>query len=196
MAAAAGYGKGETITSLLRGWQNGDQDAQEKVIRIVYDELRRIAGNFLRNERNNNTLQPTALVNEAFIRLVDQKNIEYEDRNHFMGIAARLMRQILIEYLRKKKALKRGGPERNLFLDEVQELEDKKPLDLIKLDEALQELENIDPNKCRIVELRFFTGLTLEETAKVMKISHARVKREWTMAKAWLYRYISGDCGD
>lgn len=192
MAAAAGYGKGETITSLLRGWQNGDQGSQEKVIRIVYDELRKIAGNFLRNERHN-TLQPTELVNEAFIRLVDQKNIEWEDRHHFMGIAAHLMRQILIEYLRKKKALKRGGPNRNLLLDEVQEPEDKKPLDLIKLDEALKELEGIDPDKCRIVELRFFTGLTLSETARVMKISHAKVKREWTMAKAWLFRYISGD---
>ncbi len=192
MAAAAGYGKGETITSLLKGWQNGDQESQEKVIRIVYDELRKIAGNFLRNERHN-TLQPTELVNEAFIRLVDQKNIEWEDRHHFMGIAAHLMRQILIEYLRKKKALKRGGPNRNLLLDEVQEPEDKKPLDLIKLDEALKELEGIDPDKCRIVELRFFTGLTLSETARVMKISHAKVKREWTMAKAWLFRYISGD---
>ncbi len=192
MAAAAGYGKGETITSLLRGWQNGDQESQEKVIRIVYDELRKIAGNFLRNERHN-TLQPTELVNEAFIRLVDQKNIEWEDRHHFMGIAAHLMRQILIEYLRKKKALKRGGANRNLLLDEVQEPEDKKPLDLIKLDEALKELEGIDPDKCRIVELRFFTGLTLSETARVMKISHAKVKREWTMAKAWLFRYISGD---
>ncbi len=192
MAAAAGYGKGETITSLLRGWQNGDQGSQEKVIRIVYDELRKIAGNFLRNERHS-ALQPTEHVNEAFIRLVDQKNIEWEDRHHFMGIAAHLMRQILIEYLRKKKALKRGGPNRNLLLDEVQEPEDKKPLDLIKLDEALKELEGIDPDKCRIVELRFFTGLTLSETARVMKISHAKVKREWTMAKAWLFRYISGD---
>ncbi len=192
MAAAAGYGKGETITSLLKGWQNGDQESQEKVIRIVYDELRKIAGNFLRNERHS-TLQPTELVNEAFIRLVDQKNIEWEDRHHFMGIAAHLMRQILIEYLRKKKALKRGGANRNLLLDEVQEPEDKKPLDLIKLDEALKELEGIDPDKCRIVELRFFTGLTLSETARVMKISHAKVKREWTMAKAWLFRYISGD---
>ena len=180
------------ITCWLRDWQAGDEHAREQLIAAVYDELKRIARFHLKRERANHTLQPTELVNEAFIRLVEQKNITWQDRVHFLGITARLMRQILIEYMRRKTAQKRGGLERELMLDEIKELQaNRRPLDLIRLDEALVELEKVDPAKSRLVELRYFAGLTLEETATVLKIPLARVKREWLLAKAWLFRYMS-----
>ncbi len=182
----------EAITYLLREWQDGDENARGQLIRVVYDELKKIARAYLRKERHNHTLQATELVNEAFIRLVEQKDIRWEDRVHFFGITARLMRNILIEYLRKKEARKRGGKERDLVIDEIYDLAEKTSLDLIKLDEALKELESIDPRKSQLVELRYFAGLTIEETALVQKISVATVKREWLLAKAWLYRYIAG----
>ena len=193
MELADGGGRSREITYLLKGWQKGDEEARELLIRVVYDELRRIARAYLSRERDGATLQPTELVNEAFIRLVEQKSqITWEDRVHFFGITARLMRQILIEHQRRRSAAKRGGPDRDLLLDEIREIPESKPLDLLKLDEALDQLEQIDAEKCRLVELRFFTGLTLEETARVLSTSVASVKREWTLAKAWLYRYIHG----
>jgi RNA polymerase sigma factor (TIGR02999 family) len=183
----------DEITCLLKDWQAGSQEAQDLLIRAVYDELRKIARAHLRKDRYNHTLQPTELVNEAFIRLVEQKEIIWEDRLHFFGITAKLMRQILIEYLRKKRAAKRGGAEQDVKLDEVEEyLAEKRPVDLIELEEALVQLESIDARKSQLVELRYFAGLTLEETAKVLKVSVATVKREWILAKAWLYRYLSG----
>ena len=183
----------EEITCLLKDWQAGSEEAQELLIRAVYDELRKIARSHLRRDRFNQSLQPTELVNEAFIRLVEQKDIVWEDRLHFFGITARIMRQILIESLRRKRAAKRGGAEQDVKLDEVEDyLAEKRPVDLIELDEALKALESMDARKSQLVELRYFAGLTLEETAGVLKISVASVKREWIMAKAWLYRYLSG----
>ena len=181
----------EAITCLLKEWQAGNEDAREELIKAVYGELKKIARAYLNKERDIHTLQSTELVNEAFIRLVEQKDIDWEDRVHFFGITARLMRQILIEYLRKKRAQKRGGGKKDLVLDEIEGPSEKKPLDLIKLDEALEALEEVDPRKSRLVELRYFAGLTLEETALVQKVSVATVKREWVLAKAWLYRYMS-----
>ena len=181
----------EAITCLLKEWQAGDENAREELIKAVYGELKKIARAYLNKERDIHTFQSTELVNEAFIRLVEQKDIDWEDRVHFFGITARLMRQILIEYLRKKRAQKRGGGKKDLAFDEIEGPSEKKPLDLIKLDEALEALEEVDPRKSRLVELRYFAGLTLEETALVQKVSVATVKREWVLAKAWLYRYIS-----
>ena len=183
----------EDITTLLQDWKDGRVTAGEDLIRTVYLELKKISNAYLQRDWHRDiTLQSTELVNEAFIRLVGQKDVEWQDRAHFFGIAAKLMRQILIEYLRNRKAQKRGGGESNLVLDEELNLSDRKSVDLLELDEALQELERIDYRKCRLVEYRFFAGLTIDETAEVMGISTATVKREWNLAKAWLFRYLSG----
>lgn len=185
-------GSRSEITCWLRNWQAGDENAREMLMAAVYEELKIIARFHLKRERPNHTLQPTELVNEAFIRLVEQKNISWEDRVHFLGITARLMRQILIEYMRKKTAQKRGGLERELVLDEIKEAEvNHRPLDLVRLDDALVALEKVDPSKSRLVEMRYFAGLTLEETATIQKVSVAQVKGEWLLAKAWLFRYMS-----
>jgi len=182
----------ESITYLLQEWQRGNQDAGERLIFAVFTELRKISNAYLRKERQT-SLQPTELVNEAFIRMVDQKEIRWEDRVHFFGIAAKLMRQILVERLRKRTAQKRGGDgDPELAFDEEITPADSRPLDLIKLDDALKALEKVDPRKCRLVELRFFAGLTIEETAAALEISPATVKREWLLAKAWLRRHMTG----
>ena len=182
----------ENVTNLLRDWQKGNRDAGERLMTIVHMELKKISQAYLKRESEHATLQSTELVNEAFIRLIKQKDIEYQDRIHFFGVAAKLMRQILIENLRKKSALKRGGASRELALDEAIGISKKRSLNLVRLDEALIELETIDPRKSRLVELRFFAGLTIEETALVLNISPATLKREWLLAKAWLHRHISG----
>jgi RNA polymerase sigma factor (TIGR02999 family) len=183
------------VTRLLMSWSNGDQTALEELLPLVYDELRRLAALYLRREQPGHTLQATALVHEAYLRLVDQTSVNWQNRAHFFGAAANLMRQILIQHARARHADKRGGDQQKLYLDEVSNLADKlttQPgMDLITLDEALERLATVAPQQSRVVELRYFGGLSISETAEVLGISPATVKREWTMAKVWLHREIS-----
>jgi RNA polymerase sigma factor (TIGR02999 family) len=183
------------VTRLLMNWSNGDSAALDELLPVVYDELRQQAERYLRREQPGHTLQATALVNEAFLRLIDQSQISWHNRAHFFGAAANLMRQILIQHARAKHAEKRGGDAQKLYLDEVTGLADnlvkEQNLDLLALDDALQQLAAVAPQQSRVVELRFFGGLSIEETATVLGISPATVKREWNMAKAWLHREIS-----
>jgi RNA polymerase sigma factor (TIGR02999 family) len=181
----------QEITQLLLAWNQGDEGARDRLIPVVYDELRRVARGYLRRERANHTLQPTALVHETFLRLVDQRSVHWQGRAHFFGIAARLMRQILVNHARTRQAAKRGGSAQQVSLADLGALAGHAELDLVSLDEALQQLEKLDPRQGRIVELRFFSGLTFEEVAEVMSLSLATVKREWTTARAWLRRALS-----
>ena len=179
------------VTGLLQAWRGGDVDARDRVATVVYEELRRRAGAYLRRERVGHTLQPTALVNEAFIRLVDQRNVRWQNRAHFFGIAAQAMRRILIDHARTQQRIKRGGVQQNVTLDEGMLAAAARSIDVLALDQALTRLAAIDERQARVVELRFFGGLSVEETATVMAISAATVKREWSMAKAWLYTQLS-----
>lgn len=183
------------VTRMLVNWSNGDKSALDELLPLVYDELRRQAAAYLRREAPGHTLQATALVNEAFLRMIDQTQVTWQNRAHFFGAAANLMRQILIQHVRAKHAEKRGGEAQKLYLDEVSGLADsltkEQNLDLIALDDALNDLAQVAPQQGRVVELRYFGGLSIEETAEVLGISPATVKREWTMAKAWLHREIS-----
>ena len=158
---------------------------------LVYDELKRLAGSYLRRERPDHTLQSAALVNEAYLRLVDQKQVQWQNRAHFFGIAAQMMRRILVDHARGHNAAKRGAGMPVLALDEALAEAQGRSVDLIGLDDALQKLEKIDPQQGKIVELRFFSGLSIEETATVLGISPATVKRDWAAARAWLYREVS-----
>jgi RNA polymerase sigma factor (TIGR02999 family) len=179
-------------TQLLIDWSGGDRAALAELTPLIYDELHRLAHRYLRRERGGHTLQTTALVNEAYLRLVDQRNLRWQNRAHFFGIAAQIMRRILIDYARRRQYAKRGGGAPHVPLDEVAVLAEERAADLVALDEALDSLASIDPQQSRVVELRFFGGLTVEETAEVLKLSHDMVKREWSTAKAWLYREMSG----
>ena len=182
----------EDVTGLLIQWREGDRSAMDRLMPVVYDELRRIAGRFFRRERPGNTLQPTALVNEVYIRLVDQRGMSWQSRAHFFGIAARLMRQILVDRARSRQAAKRGGADYKLDLTDISDVLDKsRSLDLLALDQALDGLASFDPQQGRVVELKFFGGLSIEETAEVMGTSPATVKREWALAKSWLFRELS-----
>jgi RNA polymerase sigma factor (TIGR02999 family) len=181
----------QQVTKLLRDWSNGDQSALEQLTPLVYGELRRLAGRYLRKERPDHTLQSTALVHEAFIRLVDQREVKWQNRAHFFGVAAQMIRRILVDHARSRQANKRGAGAPKLSLDEALATPERRDLDLLALDDALNSLAKIDPQQARIVELRFFTGLTVEETAEVLGISPATVKRDWVTAKAWLYRDIT-----
>lgn len=179
------------VTELLHAWNEGKSDALDELLPIVYDELHRQAENHLRRERANHTLQATALIHEAYLKLVDQNRMEWENRSQFFGIAANLMRRVLIDYARTRKRKKRGGENEDLPLDETLIIITKeRNLNLMALDEALNELAEIDERQVRIVELRYFSGLSIEETAEVLDISTATVKRDWNMAKAWLYRKL------
>ena len=180
----------EGITQFLLKWNEGDSSAREKLMPLVYDELRRLASAYLRRERPNHTLQPTALVNEAYLRLVDQHRVEWQNRAQFFGLAARLMRNILVDHARSHQALKRGGHHYSVSLSRADEVSKKPEIDLLALHEALERLAAHDEQKGRIVELRFFGGLTIEETSEVLEISHATVERDWKMAKAWLRREL------
>jgi len=185
----------ENVTQLLIGWSKGDKEALDKLLPLVYNELHRQAAAYLRRERAGHTLQTTALIHEAYVRLVDQKNVHWQNRAHFFGIAAQLMRRILVDHARTKKRVKRGGSDIRVSLSEVTIKAAARDLDIVALDEALERLALIDEQQSRIVELRFFSGLTVEETAEVLGISPATVKRDWSMAKAWLHREISGEVG-
>ncbi len=176
------------ITALLKGWSGGDREALERLMPVVYAELRRLAAAHLRSERPDHTLQPTALVHEAYLRLQGQRSVEWANRGHFFGIAARIMRRILVDHARRRRALKRDAAALHLAAAEP-EAPDQAP-ELIALDTALTSLEKLDPQQARVVELRFFGGMTVEETAEATGISTATVKREWRTARAWLRREI------
>lgn len=178
------------ITQMLQAISRGDGTEIEKLFPLVYDELRRLASSYMRREKNYHTLQTTALVHEAYLRLVDQTQSDWKDRAHFFGIAARLMRQILVDHARIRDAQKRGGELTKISLDEAVSFGQTKDIDLVALDDALRTLASFDATQSKIVELRFFGGLTIEETAEVLNISPSTVKREWNLAKAWLRREI------
>lgn len=179
------------VTELLVRWRGGDQAALDNLMPLVYEELRTLAQHYLRRERPDHTLQSTALVHEAYVRLVGQNSPPWQSRAHFFGIAARLMRQILVEHARAHQAAKRGGHAFKLTLDDAIALPQPADVDLVALDDALQRLSTLDTRQSRIVELRFFAGLSIEDAAEVLDISRATVAREWTIARAWLYREIA-----
>jgi RNA polymerase sigma factor, sigma-70 family/RNA polymerase sigma factor, TIGR02999 family len=181
----------ESVSQLLLRWSDGDSSAREKLMPLVYNELRRLASKYLRHERANHTLQPTALVNEAYLRLVDQHSVLWQNRAQFFGLAAKLMRNILVDHARSREAAKRGGQHYSVSVSELDRVSKSSEVDLVVLHEALERLAAYDNQKSRIVELRFFGGLTIEETANVLDISHATVERDWKMARAWLRRELS-----
>jgi RNA polymerase sigma factor (TIGR02999 family) len=190
-------GRGEATsgdaTELLRAWRNGDRSALDRLIPIVHEELRRLARRYLARERPGHSLQTTALVNEAYTRLVDYTRMEWQDRAHFLAVSAQVMRRILIEHARRHN-LKRGGGVQHVSLEEAAVVSTNRAKELIALDEALQELARLDPRKAEVVELRFFGGLSVEEIAETLRVSSVTVTRDWTTAKAWLYREMtSGD---
>ena len=180
------------VTQLLVSWGKGDQQSLESLIPLVYDELRRQARRYLRRERPDHTLQSSALVHEVYVRLIDQRQANWHNRSQFFGVAAQLMRRILVDHARSRGAVKRGAGVTKLAIAEEVAAIEMQNVDLIALDTSLTKLGQIDPQQCRIVELRFFSGLSIEDTADALSISPATVKRDWAMAKAWLYREISG----
>jgi RNA polymerase sigma-70 factor, ECF subfamily len=183
--------KPEVITQLLVDWSKGNQTALDRLMPLVYSELHRLAKNYLRRERQNHTLQPTALVNEAYLKLIDQKNAKWQNRAQFYGVAAQLMRRILVDHARQHKAAKRGGSDQQrLSITSAGKFAKQPEVDLLNLHEALKELTVMDPQQGRIVELKFFGGLSIEEIAEVMGIGHATVERDWKMARAWLRRRL------
>lgn len=184
------------VTELLIGAQQGDKAALDRLLPVVYTELRRLAAAYLRRERSNHTLQATALVHEAYLRLVDQRAVDWQNRAQFFGLAAEMMRRILVNYALQTHAQKRGGYQTRLALDDAMSLFTDAGVDLISLDEALTRLAAIDPRQSRIVELRFFGGLSVEETAEVLGVSEITVKREWRIAKAWLYDQLKTSADD
>ncbi len=180
-----------SVTQLLQEWQAGDRQALDRLIPVVYEELSRQASHYLRHERPGHTLQTTALVHEAYLRLVDAQDVQWQGRAHFFAVAANLMRRILVEHARKKGADKRGGSAIRLALDEAMLVAGAPDVDLLAVDEALEKMEAFDPQQAQIVELRFFSGLSVEETACVLGVSPRTVKRDWSVARAWLRREIS-----
>lgn len=180
------------ITQILQQLRNGKSDTLDEFLPLVYDELRRLASSYLSRERANHTLQPTALVHEAYLRLIGQNEIEWQDRAHFFGISARLMREILIEYARMKNRQKRGGEfKTQIALDDAVSFVNSKELDVVAVDEALKKLEALDERQARIVEMKFFGGMKIEEIGEVLDISPATVKREWSTAKLLLYKMLN-----
>jgi RNA polymerase sigma factor (TIGR02999 family) len=184
------------VTRLLKAWGSGDESAFDKLVPLVYDELHVRAQRYMGNERSGHTLQTTALVNEVYLRLVDYPHRSWENRSHFLAVCAQLMRRILVDFARSRNYQKRGGGKRNLPLDEAFSVCNEAPHQIIAVDDALKNLANIDARKSRVVELRFFGGLDVKETAEVLKISPETVMRDWKMAKAWLLNEISGSKPD
>jgi RNA polymerase sigma factor (TIGR02999 family) len=184
-------GISQEITKLLLKWSGGDRDALDQLVPMVYPELRRLARNYMRRERAVHTLQTSALINEAYLRLVNQKGVEWQDRAHFFAVAAQVMRHILIDHARSHHYGKRGAGAQHVALDDVAIVSEQRAAEFLALDEALTNLAVLDARKCKIVELRFFGGLTVDEIAEVMKVSPITVKREWRAAKAWLNLEIS-----
>jgi len=181
---------GSGVTELLSDWSKGDKCALDRLVPLVYDELRRIARHHLSREEPSHTLQSTALVHEAYLRLVDQNRVQWQNRAHFFAIAGQLIRRILVDHARRRHAGKRGGAAPSLVLDESLAAPSSNPVDLVALDDALNDLSALDVQQARVVELRFFAGLTIAESAEALGISPTTVQREWTIARAWLYRYL------
>jgi RNA polymerase sigma factor (TIGR02999 family) len=179
------------VTAMLHDWSNGDRKAQDQLFRAVYNELHRQAARYLQHEDPGLSLQTTDLIHEAYLRLIDQQHVEWQNRLHFFGIAARVMRRILVDHARTRQAAKRGGSAIRLPLEEAMAVMPAQDLDFVALDEALLRLAAMDPQQSHIVELRFFSGLSVEETAKVLDVSERTVKRDWNVAKAWLRRELS-----
>lgn len=179
------------VTQLLIAWSNGDKAALDKLTPMVYEELRRLAHHYMSHERPGHTLQTTALINEAYLRLVNRKGVHWQNRAHFFAIAATLMRSILVDHARSHAYAKRGGGARRTALDEAMIVSQQRAAEVVALDDVLKELADFDPQQSRIVELRFFGGLTIEETAGALDLSPATIKREWSTARAWLYRELS-----
>jgi RNA polymerase sigma factor (TIGR02999 family) len=184
------------VTLLLRAWGGGDKQALDRLAPMVYRELRRIAGRMMAAERPNHTLQATALVNEAYVRLVDTQQVSWQDRAHFFALCARAMREILIDHARARGSAKRGGNQVMIELDENLAAHASPEANLLELDDALKRLAEIDPRKSQVVELRFFGGLSLEETAETLKVSTKTVQRDWDLARGWLYRELNGNQQD
>ncbi len=178
------------VTELLGAWDRGDRPARDRLMRLVQSELRRLARGYLRAERPGHTLQTTALVNEAYIRLVGQNRISWQNRGHFFGIAAQMMRRVLVDHSRRKKSAKRGASATIVSLSQANDAAPESEVDVLALDEALDDLAKLDPRQAKVVELRFFGGLGVEETAASIGVSTATVKREWVTAKAWLFRRL------
>lgn len=183
------------ITELLHAWSEGDQSALERLTPIVYNELRRLAGGYMKRERPGHSLQTTALVNEAYLRLVDYKRMQWQNRAHFFAVSAQLLRRILVDHARRHN-LKRGGGLKHVSLEHAAVVGGGRSADLVALDEAMKRLAELDPRKEQVVEMRFFGGLSVEETAEVLKVSAVTVTRDWSTAKAWLYRELAGDASD
>ncbi|HWE49693.1 MAG TPA: sigma-70 family RNA polymerase sigma factor [Bryobacteraceae bacterium] len=183
--------EGESLTVLLRQVKEGDKDALDSLVPIAYAELRRLADSYLRRERSDHTLQPTALIHEAYLRLVDQDQPDYRSRSHFFGVAAQLMRQILVDHARTRNAGKRGGGEAKIPLESVAEASQTRPESFLDLDLALRKLEERDPRKARVIEMRFFGGLTAEESAEVLQVSVETIRRDLRLGQAWLQRELA-----
>jgi RNA polymerase sigma-70 factor, ECF subfamily len=180
------------VTELLRAWTDGDDGALERLTPLVAAELRRLARAHMRRERQGHTLQTTALMNEAFLRLTDARRVRWQDRSHFIGMAARLMRRVLVDHARSRGYVKRGGNVRRVTLDEGLVAAGEPALDVVELDRALEALAAVDARKSRVIDLRFFGGLSVEETAEVLQVSTDTVKRDWRLAKLWLLRELAG----
>jgi len=189
----AAQGEPQEVTRLLLAWNQGDESALEKLVPQVYQELRRLAKRQMRGEHPDHTLQTTALINEAYLRLVDLRNIQWQNRAHFFALCARLMRRILVDFARSRHYAKRGGGAHPVSLDRSLVVSPAHSTDLVAVDDALKALTKVDARKAQVVELRFFGGLTVEETAEVLKVSPETVQRDWKLAKAWLLRELTGD---
>lgn len=181
----------QEVNQLLVAWSGGDQVARDELMTVVYQELHRLAHHYMKRESPGHTLQTSALVNEAFLRLVDQRDVQWRNRAHFFAIAAQMMRRILVDYARNRRYAKRGGGTPDMSLDEALIMSDERGAEVVALDETLERLAEVDPRKSQIVELRFFGGLSIEETAEVLAVSPGTVMRDWTLAKAWLRREMS-----
>jgi RNA polymerase sigma factor (TIGR02999 family) len=195
MEKALGTGSSGDVTMLLRAWSGGDEGALDQLVPILYRELKRIAKRYMMRERKEHTLQPTALVNEAFLRLVDVHGVQWQDRAHFFALSAQMMRRILVNYAVARGAGKRGGSVRKVSLEDAMIASPDGDSQVVELDEALQQLAKFDPRKAQIVELRFFAGLGVEETAAVLKVSPQTVLRDWSLSKTWLAREMSRTSG-
>src|SRR5437870_3901867 len=181
------------VTELLLDWQHGDRTALEKLTPLIYDELRRIAHRYVQREGNGHTLETTALVNEAYVRLAGQEKVAWQDRAHFFAVTAQVMRHILIDHARRRRATKYGGGAQQVALEEASMMSEQRAAELVALDEALGELAKLDPRKSQVVELRYFGGLSLAETADVLDVSVMTVRRDWRAAKAWLYKAVASN---
>ena len=180
----------KNITAKLQDWNRGNNSAAEELMPLVYDELHKVAARYLRKERPDHTLQPTALVNEVYLKLIDISSVEWQDRAHFFAVSSNVMRRILVDYARAQATDKRGGAMQKVELDEAVSFPRESQVDLLALNDALDKLAELDERQSQIVEMRFFGGLTVEETAEVLKVSARTIKREWAMAKAWLFQQM------